>query len=278
MGLSTPRKKLTSGIPESNIRDDESMMGHSPRGVAGLGWVGRNITPRDSAKLFKEASKPLAGNELKTGLLYVLEHMYLGGGYFKIGWTEADKAETRLKHGGNCNKYKTRVIYETEGFLGAFRAEKLVHGALGHRQLQVYKCDTCPKQHREWFMAKKRDVIETVVAMEMFVTRSYDRRGKLTETGKSWLTFASNLAELVQDMKKSGEEVDEESGEELYEESEEPDEDSDEELEELDEESDEESEESDAESIIETPTRVSSRRKSGTLVQVRRITYLSDSD
>lgn len=280
MAITTPRRNRRKDALQSNIRDDISLIGDSPRKIPGFGWASRRSPPKDSSPVLKEARKPLIGNELKTGLVYVLQVIDQDG-WFKIGWTEAGSAKKRLKQANNCNKDKTEIIFETVTFRGAYRAEKIVHAALSQYRATITNCSTCLGTHRECFKAPRERIIETVLTFTTFVKRTYDETGELTSTGNDYIRDVMEFDS--EKLRRRMEESDEGSDEldELHEElgegfDEEADEESDGELdegssedvdgntgEELDEESEDLDEESDDEFNTETLTSPSDRRKTG---------------
>ncbi|KAL1872521.1 hypothetical protein Plec18167_006639 [Paecilomyces lecythidis] len=129
----------------------------------------RKGSRRDTSPVLKEIYKYLNDTQKKEGVVYVLEHAEIEG-LFKIGWTQKTAAERQL-HPTNCYGTKTNVIYETfDGpFVGAQKAEVLVHTILRHYNLEVTKCSLCGKGHKEWFWSRREVVCDTVMSMERFV-------------------------------------------------------------------------------------------------------------
>ncbi|KAL7905461.1 hypothetical protein GGI35DRAFT_460767 [Trichoderma velutinum] len=104
---------------------------------------------------------------MREGVVYILEHQE-NPSLFKIGWS-SKSAEERLHQPNNCYGINTKIIYETKRFIGAPQAERIAQIILRHANIRVLECFRCQGGHREWFIAPKEKVRETVMQVEEFL-------------------------------------------------------------------------------------------------------------
>lgn len=135
-------------------------------GLATSTGLWRRVSKRDNSPLSQELYKPLTPQQLKPGIVYILQHERMND-LWKVGWSE-QAAEVRWRQNNNCYGVNTRVVYETPGgpFESAFKAEKLAHAYLRQRNLHIKRCDRCGKGHREWFQGAWEEIYSAVSIME----------------------------------------------------------------------------------------------------------------
>ena len=88
----------------------------------------------------------LSKKEQLEGFIYVAEQN--GGNYCKVGYAKKNAAR-RIKAIGKC-EIVTSNSYQIGSFVGAYRAEQLIHKLLSHRRRFRYDCP-CGCKNREWY-------------------------------------------------------------------------------------------------------------------------------
>ncbi|PNP56796.1 hypothetical protein THARTR1_03492 [Trichoderma harzianum] len=137
--------------------------------IQGLGITGihRSGSIRDHSPVFQVISCHPTPEKMKEGVVYILEHQE-NPSLFKIGWS-SKSAEERLHQPNNCYGINTKIIYETKRFIGAPQAERIAQVILRHVNIRVLECFHCQGGHREWFIAPRETVRETVMHVEEFL-------------------------------------------------------------------------------------------------------------
>ncbi|KAL5083994.1 hypothetical protein Trisim1_000727 [Trichoderma cf. simile WF8] len=146
---------------ESHERDDNVIKG------LGITGIQRSGSIRDHSPVFQVISCHPTPEKMKEGVVYVLEHQE-NPSLFKIGWS-SKSAEERLHQPNNCYGINTKIIYETKRFIGAPQAERIAQVILRHVNIRVLECFNCQGGHREWFIAPRETVRETVMHVEEFL-------------------------------------------------------------------------------------------------------------
>lgn len=150
---------------------------------------------RDSSPVYHEMHKPLKGQDMSKGIVYILQKDD-SDELFKIGWTTLTAAE-RHRHNNNCYSKGSRIIYESDAqFQAARRAESLSHTILRHKNIRVSKCTHCGGGHREWFNASEEEIRRTVSIMEALVRLP----GYVLRDGE--MKLSQEAYTLVEDMSK----------------------------------------------------------------------------
>ncbi|KAK0761743.1 hypothetical protein N5P37_004542 [Trichoderma harzianum] len=137
--------------------------------IKGLGITGiqRSGSIRDHSPVFQVISCHPTPEKMKEGVVYILEHQE-NPSLFKIGWS-SKSAEERSHQPNNCYGINTKIIYETKRFIGAPQAERIAQVILRHANIRVLECFNCQGGHREWFIAPRETVRETVMHVEEFL-------------------------------------------------------------------------------------------------------------
>ncbi|KAL7935648.1 hypothetical protein V8C35DRAFT_297868 [Trichoderma chlorosporum] len=137
--------------------------------IKGLGITGlqRSGSIRDHSPVFQVICSHPTPEKMKEGVVYILEHEE-NPSLFKIGWSRKS-AQERLNQPNNCYGINTRIIYETKRFAGAAQAERIAQVVLRHVNIRVLECFKCQGGHREWFLAPRETVRETVMQVEGFL-------------------------------------------------------------------------------------------------------------
>jgi Zn ribbon nucleic-acid-binding protein len=134
----------------------------------GIVEMHRSGSFRDSSPVYREIHRPLTGQDMSMGIVYILQQNRCDD-LFKIGWTRFTTAE-RQRHHNNCYSIDSKVIYESDAhFQAARRAESLCHRILRHKNVRVKECKHCGGGHREWFTASGEEVRRTVSIIEALV-------------------------------------------------------------------------------------------------------------
>lgn len=127
---------------------------------------------KDNTKIFNTMKNPLPPASMaKEGIVYIYKHNSLSG-IFKIGFS-TKSAEERKNQKGNCYGVDTTVLYESEPFVGARQAEKIVHTALAKENFHVHDCRLCRgnmrRTHREWFLTSEAQALTKVKGAESWL-------------------------------------------------------------------------------------------------------------
>lgn len=158
---------LTSDVHDTAVAKENDSAKETPVDELGIMSLQRNGSLRDHSRVFQVISSHPTADEMRKGVLYILEdsdNLFL----FKIGWS-SESAEERLKQPTDCYGVNTKVVYETPRFAGAPHAEKLARVILQHANIRVLPCDKCKGGHTEWFSAEEETVRQTVIQVEDFV-------------------------------------------------------------------------------------------------------------
>lgn len=124
-------------------------------------------TPKNKTTKFQIWSlieKDLVGKQVKLGIVYVLQ--LRGHDMFKIGYTESRVYE---RYRSQCCLDVLLVAESESHFVGAHRAEQLVHADLFEDRKYLEKCPDCGKGHIEWFQSTIREVTDSVNRWTRFV-------------------------------------------------------------------------------------------------------------
>ncbi|KAL7806377.1 hypothetical protein V8C44DRAFT_339042 [Trichoderma aethiopicum] len=109
----------------------------------------------------------ISNRSMLEGVVYVLKHIHRPN-FFKVGFTTTD-ARDRLKK-NPCFRRHAEIIYESRvRFLGAERAEMIIHKELESCNILLKECIKCRKGHREWFDAPVDEILDTIRKIELFV-------------------------------------------------------------------------------------------------------------
>ncbi|KAL6403545.1 hypothetical protein AUP68_12901 [Ilyonectria robusta] len=108
--------------------------------------------------------KDLVGKQVKPGIVYVLQ--LRSHDMFKIGYTESRVYE---RYRSQCCLDVLLVAESESHFVGAHRAEQLVHADLFEDRKYLEKCPDCGKGHIEWFQSTIREVTDSVNRWTRFV-------------------------------------------------------------------------------------------------------------
>ncbi|KAL7967501.1 hypothetical protein HDV63DRAFT_136069 [Trichoderma sp. SZMC 28014] len=127
---------------------------------------------KDNLKILKTMEHPVpAASMAQEGVVYIYKHNSLSG-IFKIGFSTMS-AEERHKQRGNCYGVDTTPLWETERFVGARQAEKIVHTALAAENFHVTGCRLCPgnkrRKHTEWFLTSEEQALDKVKGAESWL-------------------------------------------------------------------------------------------------------------
>lgn len=158
---STDLSTTISEREESHERDDNVIKG------LGITGIQRSGSIRDHSPVFQVICCHPTPEKMKEGVVYILEHQE-NPSLFKIGWS-SKSAEERLHQPNNCYGINTKIIYETKRFIGAPQAERIAQVILRHVNIRVLECFNCQGGHREWFIAPRETVRETVMHVEEFL-------------------------------------------------------------------------------------------------------------
>ncbi|KAL7790514.1 hypothetical protein V8C43DRAFT_284759 [Trichoderma afarasin] len=158
---STGLNTTISEREESHERDDNVIKG------LGITGIQRSGSIRDHSPVFQVICCHPTPEKMKEGVVYILEHQE-NPSLFKIGWS-SKSAEERLHQPNNCYGINTKIIYETKRFIGAPQAERIAQVILRHVNIRVLECFNCQGGHREWFIAPRETVRETVMHVEEFL-------------------------------------------------------------------------------------------------------------
>ncbi|KAL6786719.1 hypothetical protein J3E68DRAFT_441175 [Trichoderma sp. SZMC 28012] len=158
---STGLNTTISEREESHERDDNVIKG------LGITGIQRSGSIRDHSPVFQVICCHPTPEKMKEGVIYILEHQE-NPSLFKIGWS-SKSAEERLHQPNNCYGINTKIIYETKRFIGAPQAERIAQVILRHVNIRVLECFNCQGGHREWFIAPRETVRETVMHVEEFL-------------------------------------------------------------------------------------------------------------
>ncbi|KAK4060868.1 uncharacterized protein Triagg1_10560 [Trichoderma aggressivum f. europaeum] len=159
--ISTGLNTTISEREDSHERDDNVIQG------LGITGIQRSGSIRDHSPVFQVISCHPTPEKMKEGVIYILEHQE-NPSLFKIGWS-SKSAEERLHHPNNCYGINTKIIYETKRFIGAPQAERIAQVILRHVNIRVLECFNCQGGHREWFIAPRETVRETVMQVKEFL-------------------------------------------------------------------------------------------------------------
>ncbi|KAL6802593.1 hypothetical protein GGI42DRAFT_342830 [Trichoderma sp. SZMC 28013] len=159
--ISTSLNATISEREESEERGDNVIKG------LGITGIQRSGSIRDHSPVFQVISCHPTPEKMKEGVVYILEHRE-NPSLFKIGWS-SKSAEERLHQPNNCYGVNTKIIYETKRFIGAPQAERIAQVILRHVNIRVLECFNCQGGHREWFIAPRETVRETVMQVEEFL-------------------------------------------------------------------------------------------------------------
>ncbi|EHK19942.1 uncharacterized protein TRIVIDRAFT_224596 [Trichoderma virens Gv29-8] len=153
---------FTAGIKEDiSERQDTIIKG------LGVTSIQRSGSIRDHSPVFQVISSHPTADKMREGVVYILQHKE-NASLFKIGWS-SKSAEERLHQPNNCYGINTDIIYETKRFVGAPHAERIAQIILRHANIRVLECFKCQGGHREWFIAPRETVRETVMHVEEFL-------------------------------------------------------------------------------------------------------------
>ncbi|KAL7918286.1 hypothetical protein ACQKWADRAFT_316631 [Trichoderma austrokoningii] len=163
----TPDPALASDIHNTvEAEENGAAKGNAADGL-GVSGLQRSGSLRDHSPVFQIISSHPTADEMREGVLYIFEHKD-NPSLFKIGWS-IKSAEEVLKQSNNCYGINAKAIYETQRFAGAPRAEKLAQAILRHANTRLSPCEKCKGGHREWFLAQRETVRQTVIQVEDFV-------------------------------------------------------------------------------------------------------------
>ncbi|OPB41129.1 hypothetical protein A0O28_0108260 [Trichoderma guizhouense] len=160
--------KISTGLNTTILEREESHESDD-NVIKGLGITGiqRSGSIRDHSPVFQVISCHPTPEKMKEGVVYILEHQE-NPSLFKIGWS-SKSAEERLHQPNNCYGINTKIVYETKRFIGAPQAERIAQVILRHVNIRVLECFNCQGGHREWFIAPRETVRETVMHVEEFL-------------------------------------------------------------------------------------------------------------
>lgn len=135
--------------------------------------LGNVVFPSEDAqqntlKIYRTIKYPPHPLRMSYGIIYIYKHTSIPG-IFKIG-SSAKFAQRRHRQPGNCHGIDTTIIYRTENpFTGAFQAERIIHAALRHKQIQIYECSNCGRGHQEWFLISREEAFKIVKSAESWL-------------------------------------------------------------------------------------------------------------
>ncbi|KAH7023230.1 hypothetical protein EDB80DRAFT_33944 [Ilyonectria destructans] len=128
--------------------------------------------------------KDLVDKEANAGIVYVLQ--LRSHDMFKVGYTGRRVYE---RYGSRCCLDVLLVAESESHFVGAHRAEQLVHADLFEGRKYVEKCPGCGKGHTEWFQSTIQEVTDSVNRWTRFVEhRDTYVNGKLSDKARASLS------------------------------------------------------------------------------------------
>ncbi|KAH6998269.1 hypothetical protein BKA56DRAFT_567274 [Ilyonectria sp. MPI-CAGE-AT-0026] len=128
--------------------------------------------------------KDLVGKQVKPGIVYVLQ--LRSHDMFKIGYTES---RVYKRYRSQCCLDVLLVAESESHFVGAHRAEQLVHADLFEDRKYLEKCPDCGKGHIEWFQSTIREVTDSVNRWTRFVEHPDTYvNGKLSDKARASLS------------------------------------------------------------------------------------------
>lgn len=151
---------------DGESEDDEERRNAVTKGLGIIG-IQRTRSIRDHSPVFQVINSHPTQKKMEEGVVYILEHKK-NSSLFKIGWS-SKSAKERMRQPKNCYGINTKIIYETKRFVGAPQAERIAQVILRHVNIRVLECFKCQGGHREWFMAPRETVRETVMHVEEFL-------------------------------------------------------------------------------------------------------------
>ncbi len=150
-------------------------------------------------KVARYIRRDLLPTDQLTGYVYVAKQADTG--FCKVGFAEKD-AERRIKDIGKC-QIVTDSSYRIGGFVGAYRAERLVHCLLSHCRHIRQECP-CGCENREWYKSPYEEVkrqVQIVYAWlrrEPYETTKFEKKLKPVwkEALNKWLATQKTQAPL----------------------------------------------------------------------------------
>jgi hypothetical protein len=119
----------------------------------------------------KLIGRGLSKKEQLEGFIYITEQS--GANFCKVGYAKKDAAR-RIKAIGKCD-IVTSNSYQIGSFVGAYRAEQLIHKLLSHRRRFRYDCP-CGCKNREWYEIDFEQVkLQVLIVFSWFRANPYGK-------------------------------------------------------------------------------------------------------